>query len=197
MEGLFLENRFSLWSPDKTRLTLLLDPGRIKSGLEVSETLGTAMKPGRSYELMFRADTSNKNCAATTIKQFQIGAVDDRPPRPNAWRIHKPNVGTQEPLIITLDGLYDHLSLAYRIRILSADKVVGGAVDLAENETVWRFTPSYPWASEMHTISVDPLLEDVAGNRFVGIMDDPTGQTRSNMDAADALQIYFKPSQPR
>src|SRR6056297_3284815 len=29
--GAFLENRYDLWSPDATRLTVLLDPGRVKT----------------------------------------------------------------------------------------------------------------------------------------------------------------------
>ncbi|MEO0931908.1 MAG: hypothetical protein AAFY14_14880, partial [Pseudomonadota bacterium] len=33
VDGVFLSNRFDLWSPDRTRLTLLLDPGRVKTGL--------------------------------------------------------------------------------------------------------------------------------------------------------------------
>jgi len=55
IDGVFLANRYSLWSPDGTRLTLLLDPGRVKTGLEASADLGLAIENGHRYSLVVGA----------------------------------------------------------------------------------------------------------------------------------------------
>ncbi|MEM1074537.1 MAG: hypothetical protein AAF665_02750 [Pseudomonadota bacterium] len=41
-----LSNRFYLWSPDNTRLTLLLDPTRLKTGLAAHKAFGRALTGG-------------------------------------------------------------------------------------------------------------------------------------------------------
>lgn len=42
LKGVFFKNRFDLWSSDKTRLTLLFDPGRVKTGLVAHNKMGRA-----------------------------------------------------------------------------------------------------------------------------------------------------------
>lgn len=46
----FLPMRFELWSPDRRRLTFLLDPGRVKTGLIADDTLGRALIDGETYQ---------------------------------------------------------------------------------------------------------------------------------------------------
>ena len=50
--GAFLPTHRELWSPERQRLTLLLDPGRVKSGLAAQELMGRALVSGRSYTLV-------------------------------------------------------------------------------------------------------------------------------------------------
>ncbi|MEM6342092.1 MAG: hypothetical protein AAF729_13165, partial [Pseudomonadota bacterium] len=56
VSGVFLAGREDLWSPDRRRLTLLLDPGRVKTGLVANETLGRAFVPGQSYAFEVSGD---------------------------------------------------------------------------------------------------------------------------------------------
>jgi|GEM_PF-4488641 len=49
--GVFLDSRYELWSPDRRRLTLLLDPGRVKTGLKAHNRLGRALIVGEEYRL--------------------------------------------------------------------------------------------------------------------------------------------------
>ncbi|MEL7026957.1 MAG: hypothetical protein AAGO57_06985, partial [Pseudomonadota bacterium] len=49
VDAAFLSNRFDLWSPDRTRLTLLFDPARVKTGLEANTELGRALEEGEAY----------------------------------------------------------------------------------------------------------------------------------------------------
>src|SRR5215469_6062875 len=47
----FLMLNEELWSPDGRRLTVLMEPGRIKRGMGSDLTHGPALVPGRSYRL--------------------------------------------------------------------------------------------------------------------------------------------------
>ncbi|MEL7218322.1 MAG: hypothetical protein AAGK01_07815 [Pseudomonadota bacterium] len=51
MDGVFLPTREDLWSQNRQRLTVLLDPGRVKTGLDASEALGRALRSAQSYTL--------------------------------------------------------------------------------------------------------------------------------------------------
>ena len=52
IDGVFLPTRYDLWSPDRRRLTLLLDPGRVKTGLRAHKTRGRALIPGEMDSLL-------------------------------------------------------------------------------------------------------------------------------------------------
>src|SRR5690606_27713562 len=45
----FLEVPQELWSGDGKRMTVLLDPGRVKQGLKPREEIGPVLIPGRQY----------------------------------------------------------------------------------------------------------------------------------------------------
>jgi hypothetical protein len=43
---------------------------------------------------------------------------------------------------------------------------VAGAIDVAHDESEWRFTPQQAWAVGSYRLIVDTSLEDVAGNKI-------------------------------
>lgn len=198
LDGVFLNNRFDLWSPDRKRLTLLLDPGRVKTGLLANRAMGRALVAGHTYQLRI-ADTARdaKNCplSASHIMSFETTMADVSPPVPENWGLTTPQSGTREPLTVTLDGAVDHLSLAYRLRILKPDGTnVHGRIALDSFETVWRFTPREPWDQKTYQLSVDPLLEDLAGNRMNAVFDLDLGSGASSMTPSTHRLIPFIPS---
>jgi len=165
----FLPMRFELWSPDRRRLTLLLDPGRVKTGLISHETLGRALVSGERYTLEIPDSlTDSEGCALGegASYSFKVTAADKEPPSPDNWQIDVPEATTKSMLSIDLGSPHDHLSMAYRIRILNTDgDPVAGKISLAEDESAWTFQPREAWASSAYRITVDPRLEDLAGNR--------------------------------
>ena len=172
----FLDNRYDLWSPDGTRLTLLLDPGRVKTGLVAHNRLGRAFVAGESYQLRIDAPLDAHGCelAASHTKNFIALPEYTTAPDIDQWQTNQPKVATNEPLSISLGRMIDHLSLAYRIRVQDLEgNAIRGALELAENEQVWRFTPSAPWQAQDYQIAIDATLEDVAGNRLSGLFDQP------------------------
>lgn len=179
VEGVFLSNRFDLWSADRTRLTLLLDPGRVKTGLIANRQLGRALVAGETYRLVISGaaeDAQGCPLAASYSVSFDAVPADLVSPSPNAWALVTPAVGTRGPLVVELDGPMDHLSLAYRLRVIGANGApVRGRIDLDGAETRWVFTPDAPWPDAVHQLAVDPRLEDLAGNRPGVLFDQPVG----------------------
>src|SRR6056297_1851657 len=55
LAGAILANRYDLWSRDATRLTVLLAPGRVKTGLAAHDAMGRALEEGQRYALRIRA----------------------------------------------------------------------------------------------------------------------------------------------
>ncbi len=179
VEGAFLNNRYDLWSPDATRLTILLDPGRVKTGLAAHNALGRALSEGQRYTLVVRAaaeDTQGCTLGAETTQSFIVGPPDLDPPSPGDWVLTRPESGTRDPLTVDLGSPHDHLSMVYRVRVLdAAGNTVPGRIDLGTDERVWRFTPVSPWPDAPHRLSIDARLEDLAGNRPGLLFDRPVG----------------------
>ena len=174
--SVFLDNRYDLWSPDGTRLTLLLDLGRVKTGLVAHNRLGRAFVAGESYQLRIDAPLDAHGCelAASHTKNFIALPEYITAPDIDQWQTNQPKVATNEPLSISLGRMIDHLSLAYRIRVQDLEgNAIRGALALAKNEQVWSFTPSTPWQAQDYQIAIDATLEDIAGNRLSGLFDQP------------------------
>lgn len=165
----FLPTRYGLWSPDRRRLTVLLDPGRVKTGLAAHEALGRPIVAGNQYAIHVPGSLSdNKGCPLGNDARyaFTAGPADSEPPSPGEWRVDVPPAGSREALAVDLGSSHDHLSLAYRLRVVDDKGVrLPGTIDLAERESVWRFTPRAVWLPASYTIEIDPRLEDLAGNR--------------------------------
>lgn len=178
LDGVFLDNKFDLWSPDSSRLTLLFDPGRVKTGLVAHNAMGRALKPGEEYQLVIdtsAADVDGCYLNRTFRKTFTATEADYEVPDIHEWKIHQPEQGSNEPLRIDLNGKMDHVSLAYRIRVKDeVGNTVAGSIALSKHEQQWIFTPEQLWESSQYQVVVDPVLEDVAGNRLTGLFDQPS-----------------------
>ena len=190
--GVFLDNRYDLWSPDGTRLTLLFDPGRVKTGLEAHNLLGRALIAGETYSLRVKGALDAKGCEIEGYqKTFQAIYGYLTPPDINQWVVEPPAPQSRDPLRINLGREIDHLSLAYRVRVQDEQgNSIRGGLRLDENESVWVFTPSSPWQSQNYQIAIEAELEDVAGNRISGLFDRPPSQ--GELEAPPEKQyIYF------
>lgn len=177
VEGVFLSNRYDLWSADRTRLTLLFDPGRVKTGLIANNELGRALVAGKTYHLSISEEArDSQGCPLASAHRitFEVKAADLTSPSPADWTLVTPGVGTREPLTVGLDGPVDHVSLAYRLRVIGPDGApVAGRIDLDAAETQWRFTPRTQWTAASYQVAIDPQLEDLAGNRPGVLFDQP------------------------
>ncbi|OAN73543.1 hypothetical protein A8B78_18265 [Jannaschia sp. EhC01] len=164
-----------LWSEDRTRLTLLMDPGRIKRGVATNLELGPALLEGQQYSIGVTEGWPGANGlqVAPGFEQiFLVSAPLRDLPDTDLWQISEPSVQTREPLIITFDRRFDHQFAQSSIRIVSADgSTLAGVVTIADHERTWRFMPDVVWPAAELEIVIDARLEDVAGNNFRDLLD--------------------------
>jgi hypothetical protein len=166
----FLEIDEELWDPTMTRLTLFIDPGRIKRGVLPLEEIGPALEAGKSYSLTIDADWrdgAGNPLQAAFEKRFQVVESDRGPPNPSRWEIQAPQAGTRAPLQIVFPEPMDH-ALAQRVIhiVANSGKEVSGNVSLEDQERRWVFVPSNAWHSGAYQVLVSTTVEDLAGNNI-------------------------------
>lgn len=166
----FLEIDEELWNPEMTRLTLFIDPGRIKRGVKPLEEVGPALVEGKRYTLVI--DNAWKDAAGNPLKEsfhksFQVGPPDREPPDPARWKILPPVAGTRDELAVTFPEPMDH-ALAQRMIQVSAGSGarVQGRATLGEQERRWTFVPVEAWRKGAHQLTVQTTIEDLAGNNI-------------------------------
>ncbi len=177
----FLELGEELWDASGKRLTLLIDPGRIKRGLKPREDVGPVLEAGHSYTLV--VDASWKDASGEPLKErYSKKFIAELPVEvgidPAAWRIEPPAANTRQPLVLKFPRPLDHALLHRTIAVLdAAGEVVVGEIAVAEQERQWKFAPTAPWKSGEYALEVDKVLEDVAGNRIGRAFELAEGET--------------------
>jgi hypothetical protein len=152
-----------LWDPAGTRLTMTLDPGRIKRGLTSNMALGDAIVEGRQYTLAIDKEWSDARGVAMVEgfrKSFHGAPADRIPPDPKMWRMSAPPAGSRNPLVVNFGESLNHALLERMLRI-----DVPGKISIPAGETEWRFIPESPWRAGAYRLMVNTAIEDLAGNR--------------------------------
>jgi hypothetical protein len=166
----FLEIDEELWDPTMTRLTLFLDPGRIKRGVRPLEEIGPALQTGKSYTLQITRDWRDANGAplkADFEKNIKVVAADREPPNPLHWKIAPPKAKSRDPLTVVFNEALDH-AIAQRVLRISDPKGahVAGAIKLDPRDGACTFTPNDRWTAGVHKLIVPTIIEDLAGNNI-------------------------------
>jgi len=162
----FLVLSQELWSADGYRLTVLMEPGRIKRGLGLDPAHDPALVVGRTYSLVIRA------LGQTARHTFRVNspvleAVDE-----TQWRLIAPAVGSLAPLVVHLDRVMDAALCENEIEVLTVSgEVVQTRVSLASDGTTAQIIPSGPWDVGEHCLVLSERLEDVCGNRLGEALD--------------------------
>ena len=166
----FLEIDEELWDPTMTRLTLFIDPGRIKRGVLPLEEIGPSLEEGKSYSLVIDREWRDGNgipLKEEFQKAFRVGPADREPPDHTRWRIASPPAATREPLIVNFGESMDHALAQRMIRVFdSTGQPVAGSVTLEDHERRWTFTPDKPWPRGPHQLIIQTTIEDLAGNNI-------------------------------
>lgn len=164
----FLELGEELWDPSGTRLTLLLDPGRIKRGLKPREEQGPILESGRSYALVVDRnwpDAGGQPLRSAYRKTFRAGPADETQPDPRTWVLESPRAGTDESLGLAFPEPLDRAMLDRVLAVHDPEgRIVPGRAEVNTAGTRWSFRPERPWRPGTYRVDVDTALEDLAGN---------------------------------
>ena len=164
----FLELEEELWDPTMTRLTLLIDPGRIKRGVKPLVDVGPVFEAGKAYALTIGEacrDAEDRPLRVGFEKKFQVGPADRTGPDPTRWKITAPSAGERAPLVVAFGKSLDHALATRMIRVVQSDGTeLDGEVTLGPREETWRFVPDQPWRGGIHRLVVLSKIEDLAGN---------------------------------
>ena len=168
IEEPFLEQE--LWSPDGRTLTLIMHPGRIKTGLRARAMMGPILSTGDDVFLAIDG---------RSIKQWKVGPADEAGPVPSAWKMTAVQAESLQPLIVAFDGPIDGRDLDYLAVADANGRRVAGRARLTIGESAWTFAPNGTWRAGAYKLMVRGTLEDPAGNRlgsrFETSMDSPPG----------------------
>ncbi|MCM2257052.1 MAG: hypothetical protein NDJ94_15475 [Vicinamibacteria bacterium] len=165
----FAEGGAELWDPEHQRLTLLLDPGRIKQGLRGEAEQGPPLRAGRRYRLEVASglrDTAGLPLRAPFRHELSAGPADHAQPDPAAWTLTAPHAHTRAPLEVRFPEPLDAALLGHALTVERDGGAVAGVVAIAPGERGWTFTPDLAWPDAPHELVVDPRLEDLAGNNL-------------------------------
>ncbi len=168
----FLEISEELWDQTGTRLTLLLDPSRVKRGLVAREEDGAILERGKKYRLRVSAawpDVHGMPLGSDAIKEFTVTNEDFSQPNPREWSVSiasgsDSDFSRRSVQLVFPDPL-DHALLGRCIRVIdSMGKNVPGKVEVSDHERRWVFSPNASWKRGEYSLRIDPILEDIAGN---------------------------------
>jgi hypothetical protein len=173
LPGVFLPGE-ELWSPDFRRLTMTLDPGRIKRGLTSNEAMGPPITEGKRYTLAIDRDWPDAHGVRMTEgfrKPFRGGPAQRNPPDPKQWKITAPKAGTTEALTVDFPSPMNYPLLQRMLQVSGPSGTIAGTVAIDKQESEWRFTPRAPWKAGENKLVVDTGLEDLAGNHIGAAFD--------------------------
>ncbi|MEO0604008.1 MAG: hypothetical protein AAF211_21405 [Myxococcota bacterium] len=177
LTGVFFDNIHELWSADRTRITLLVDPGRVKTGLRAHEERGRAFVAGGTYRLRVRPtwrSLQGQPLETELVHDFRAIAEDRVAVDPGTWSLQLPATGGRGPLHVDFGEPVDHVSVHRLLWVTSPDGTpLRGAWQLGREERTATWTPAQPWSGDVgaHALVVNGRFEDVAGNNLNAAMD--------------------------
>lgn len=157
-----------LWNEDQTRLTILIDPGRIKQEVKPRLDLGPVFEENKKYTLTIsgqwptnRGETLGKDFTRTlTVVDPVTSAID-----PQKWKAYPPKEG--EGVFRLQFGRPMDRALALRcLKLTGPDgEPVAGTADLFADDSEFQFKAAAGWKVGQYQIDIGHELEDVCGNR--------------------------------
>ena len=168
--GTFLDLQPELWNAEGNVLTLWLDPGRIKRGLIPNEKLGLPLKAGERYTLHLNKLWKSKNGMPLTknySKTFAVGERADEFPNLATWKVVNPSFDQKDVLEIKFPQALDYFLVRECITVRKSNgDVIGGKMEIGDEERVARFVPNQPWTKGVFALYVESRLEDLSGNNL-------------------------------
>ena len=200
LDDVFLPPEPELWDAERKRLTMLLDPGRIKRGLVPNLEFGYPLVEGTTVRIAvdtaFR-DATGQPLRAGAERSYSIGPALRSRIDPAAWQLNAPASGSRESLRVKFDRPLDHGLLQHCLSVQDGDgRTIEGEGETGKGEGSWRFAPDDPWEDGHHRLVVEPRLEDVAGNTPARVFDRDVTKAEDAPGEWEAITVSFSCGAP-
>ena len=161
----FMDFGQELWSPDGRRLTVLIDPGRVKRDVEAPGSEVAPLRQGGRYQVAI----------GDYRQSFLVGPAIRQPLDAGKWRVAVPGQ-SGDGVAVEFDRVMDAALLADQLMVVTPDgRLVDGEIRIDGGGLIWRFIPRTAWAAGSYRILLGPVLEDVSGNRIDEALDHDVG----------------------
>ena len=170
-----LAGEHELWDASRRRLTVLLDPARIKRGLAGHQAAGYPLRSGEPFRLVVDGefyDAQGLPLRAGSQRRYEVGGDERRHVDPGSWLLTVPRAGTSEPVQVAFGRPLDDGLLARCLHVTGpGGELIHGALHIGAGEQSWQLVPRKVWAPGQHQLVVDAALEDLAGNSVSRVFD--------------------------
>ena len=120
----FLEMQTELWNQKHTRLTLWLDPGRIKTDLIPNREKGLPLLQNHSYTILIDSlwtSAQGQSLNKKYSKRLNVLGKDTQRPNPRSWNVIVPKSNTATPLEIYFNEPMDAILALETIQIRNSE----------------------------------------------------------------------------
>lgn len=190
LSGVFFDNIYELWSNDHRQITILVDPGRVKTGLKENLKRGRAFIAGQEYQLsVLTSWRSLQGDPLQTIYTKTFTAIPEDLESPNVSLIKTSllKAGSTDLLSITFPEPLDEQQMQDYVRIVSGKEhqppqVVKGKFTIESFGRTLNFVPQIPWeTNQVYSLRIDTRLEDLASNNLQAKFDRPTAEQKGEL----------------
>ena len=197
VSGALLPTEHELWDGPRRRLTVLLDPARIKRGLVGHREAGYPLQPGVPFRLVVDdgfLDAAGRPLRSRAERRYQVGDDERHRVEPGRWTLAVAAHDPSAPLEVSFERPLDHGLLARCLRVIGPDgRPVEGSSAAGEQERSWSFRPREAWAPGEHRLVVDPVLEDLAGNSVDRVFDRDLTRAQDDPRPCGEIALTFRP----
>jgi hypothetical protein len=192
MPGTLLDMPPELWDSGRRRLTVLVEPGRIKRGLQPHVQAGPPLREGGTVTLVVDShvrDAGGAELMTGARRTYRVGAPARSRVDPAKWTVRWPTLGA-DPLLVRFDRPLDRALVHRFLRVIDGHgHRAHGQVSLDQDGMSWAFIPAVGGGDLR--LRVDTRLEDLAGNSVRRVFD---RDLESSGDLAiDASAIILTP----
>lgn len=165
IDAAFLD--LALRNADGRRITVSMNPGRVKTGVAPNVARGRALHAGSTVRLVLDGDP-------VAAKTWIVTAPRSVGPRPADWTVASPRAGTRDALAVRLHDPISASAEAFIAVRDAAGRRVAGHTRLGDGDTTWWFRPDARWRAGAFAVVTHPELEDPAGNRVCSAFEQPS-----------------------
>lgn len=193
LKDAFVEIQDGLWNADRTRLTILFHPGRIKRGVGPNVKQGSIFKDRKTYQLAIAKewlDTNRNMLKSPFNKSFFITPSVRLALHPSDFKVKILREGDRYRVELCSDKILDHALAARMINLRNKDGDIVQDAEITSRTNSILIMSEYLKRGENYILSINPELEDVSGNTFISAFDREKNEQATS--AVNTIVIPFK-----